>query len=119
MISTMLGVKVDRSESTELYEQVAAELRRAIADGEAGPGERLPPARDLAAVLGINTNTVLRALRQLRDEGLLEFRRGRGITVAGAPERGAVVAKTRDLLEFARKHGYRPDDLVEIIENLA
>ena len=78
MISTMLNVKVDRSESTELYEQAAAELRRAIADGEARPGERLPPARDLAAVLGINTNTVLRALRQLRDEGLLEFRRGRG-----------------------------------------
>jgi NAD(P)-dependent dehydrogenase (short-subunit alcohol dehydrogenase family) len=50
----MLGVKVDRSESTELYEQVAAELRRAIA---------------------------------LCDEGLLDFRRGRGITVAGEPER--------------------------------
>ncbi len=118
MISIMLGVKVDRSESTDLYEQVAAELRRAIADGEAKPGERLPPARDLAAVLGINTNTVLRALRRLRDEGLLEFRRGRGITVAGQPERGAVIAKARDLLDFARQQGYRTDDLVEIIENL-
>src|SRR5207253_2277823 len=114
--STMLGVKIDRDEPTELYEQVAAELRRAIADGEAGPGERLPPARDLAAVLDVNTNTVLRALRLLRDEGLLEFRRGRGITVAGSPERGAVVARARELVRFARQHGYRTDELVRIIE---
>src|ERR1700746_251924 len=102
MTSTMFHVKVNREEPTELHEQVAAEIRRAIADGEAKPGERLPPAKDLAAVLPVNTNTVLRALRVLRDEGLLEFRRGRGITVAGSPERGAVVARARELVEFAR-----------------
>jgi GntR family transcriptional regulator len=113
----MLKVKIDRQEPTELFEQVAAEIRRAIADGEAKPGERLPPARDLAAVLGVNTNTVLRSLRLLRDEGLLEFRRGRGITVAGSPERGAVVARARELVEFARAQGYRIDELVEIIEH--
>ena len=83
---------------TDLYEQVAGEIRRAIAEGEAKPGERLPPAKDLAAVLGVNTNTVLRALRVLRDEGLLEFRRGRGISVAGTPERGAVIARARELV---------------------
>jgi len=109
---------IDRAEPTELYVQVAAEIRRAIADGEAAPGERLPPARDLAAVLGVNANTVLRALRILRDEGLLEFRRGRGITVAGTPQRGAVVARARDLVRFARQQGYRLDELVEIIEGM-
>lgn len=114
----MLGVKIDRDERRELHEQVAAEIRRAIAEGEARPGERLPPARDLAAVLGVNRNTVLRALRALRDEGLLEFRRGRGITVAGSPERGAVVARARDLVEFARRQGYGPDELVRIIEDV-
>jgi len=113
-----MRVKIDRSEPTELHEQVAAELRRAIADGEAKPSERLPPARDLAAVLGVNTNTVLRALRQLRDEGLLEFRRGRGITVAGTPQHGAVVERTRELVQFARAHGYRVDELVKIIESV-
>ena len=59
-------------------DQVAAEIRRAIADGEAGAGERLPLAKDMAAVLGVNKNTVLRALRILRDEGLLDFQRGEG-----------------------------------------
>ena len=112
-------VKVDRNAPSQLYEQVAAEIRRAIAEGEARPGERLPPAKDLAAVLGVNTNTVLRALRELRDEGLLEFRRGRGISVAGTPERGAVVQRARELVEFARRQGYRTDELIAIIGAVA
>ena len=107
----MRNVKVDPSDPLNLHEQVAAEIRRAIADGQAKPGERLPPARDLAAELGVNTNTVLRALRVLRDEGLLEFRRGRGITVAGTPERGAVVARATELVKYARGQGYGLDEL--------
>jgi GntR family transcriptional regulator len=115
----MLRVKVDRDDDTRLHEQVAAEIRRAITEGEARAGERLPPARDLASVLGVNTNTVLRALRTLRDEGLLEFRRGRGITVSSSPDRGAVIAGARELVAFARQHGYRRDELIQIIENVA
>lgn len=92
--------------------------RRAIAEGEAKPGERLPPAKDLAAVLGVNTNTVLRSLRLLRDEGLLEFRRGRGISVAGTPERGAVIQRAKELVAFARQQGYRVDEIVQIIEEV-
>jgi GntR family transcriptional regulator len=109
---------VDPGDSTPLHEQVAAELRRAIAEGEASPGERLPPAMDLAAVLGVNRNTVLRAMRLLREEGLVEFRRGRGITVCGTPQRGAVLTRARELLAFARQHGYRRDDLIEILQDL-
>jgi GntR family transcriptional regulator len=118
MISTM-RVKIDGHDPTELHLQVAAEIRRAIADGEAKPGERLPPAKDLAAVLGVNTNTVLRALRDLRDEGLLEFRRGRGITVTGTPEQSALITQAKELISLARKHGYRVDELVRIIEDVA
>ena len=118
MTSTMLDVKLNRADPTDLYEQVASEIRREIADGEAKPGERLPPAKDLAAVLGVNTNTVLRALRILRDEGLLEFRRGRGVSVTGTPERGAVIARAKELVDFARTQGYRPDELARIIEDI-
>jgi GntR family transcriptional regulator len=115
----MLKVRVDRTESIPLHDQVAAEIRRAIAEGEAGPGERLPLAKDLAAVLGVNKNTVLRALHILRDEGLLDFQRGRGITVAGSAERGAVVHRIRDLIEYCRKQGYRRDEVIRIIEGLS
>jgi GntR family transcriptional regulator len=114
----MLYVKVDRAEDVALHDQVAAEIRRAIADGEAGPGDRLPPAKDLAAVLDVNTNTVLRALRLLRDEGLLEFRRGRGVTVAGTAERSAVLSRALELVEFARRNGYRREDVIDMIAGL-
>jgi Bacterial regulatory proteins, gntR family len=69
--STNPTLGIDHSSPVPLHEQVAAAIRRAIADGEVGPGERLPPARDLAAVLGVNANTVFRALRTLREEGLV------------------------------------------------
>ena len=116
--STLISVKVNKEDGTDLlYLQVAAQIRRAIADGEAKPGERLPPARDLATVLGVNTNTVLRSLRLLQDEGLLELRRRRGITVAGTPERGAVIQKVRELVEFARGQGYAVDELLAMIED--
>jgi GntR family transcriptional regulator len=86
--------------------------------GEAGPGERLPLAKDIAYVLGVNKNTVLRALRTLRDEGLLDFQRGRGITVAGTPQQGAVVKRVRELVEYCRAQGYQRDEVVQIIEGL-
>lgn len=114
----MLDVELDRRDPLPLYDQVCAQIRRAIADGEIGPGGRLPPAKDLAAVLNVNTNTVLRALRLLRDEGLLEFRRGRGVTVAGSARQGAVLARAREFVQFARRHGYDRDELIRIINSI-
>lgn len=115
----MWQIEVDRSDPTFLHDQVAADIRRAIADGEAKPGEKLPPARDLAAVLEVNTNTVLRALRILRDEGLLEFRRGGGIRVAGqADQRSLLLTKARELVQLARLEGFRRDELIRLIETI-
>jgi len=117
--STKPTVEIDPLSPVLLHEQVAAAIRRAIADGEIVAGERMPPARDLAAVLGVNANTVFRALRALRDEGIVEFRRGRGVTVTGlAPQRSAVMAKAREFVVLARRYGYRPDELADIIQQL-
>jgi GntR family transcriptional regulator len=119
MASTSSPIRrLDPADPTALHEQAAAQIRRAIAEGQAVPGERLPPARDLAAVLGVNRNTVLRALRLLREEGVVEFRRGRGITVAAAPQAAALLAAARDLLAQARRNGYHRDDLIRLIQTL-
>ena len=110
-----LAWQIDRNSSVLLHDQVAALIRRAIADGEKRSGERIPQAKDLAAVLGVNTNTVLRAFRILRDEGLLAFRRGREIVVCGTVEQGEVVTKVHELVEFAHHRGYRDDEIVALI----
>lgn len=109
----------DDGDARPVYLQVAAELRREIAEGVVKPGGRLPPARDMASVRGVNHNTMFRALRQLRDEGLLEFQRGRGVTVVGqAPGLSAVVEHCRELLGFSSRHGYQKDEVLEIIAGL-
>jgi GntR family transcriptional regulator len=114
----MLDVKIDRDAPTLLHDQVAAQIRRAIADGEAKPGERLPSARHLAAVMHVNTNTVLRAVRLLRDEGLLELRSGHGIRVTGTPQRGAVLTKVVELVQLGRENGYTRTELAQMIESV-
>jgi GntR family transcriptional regulator len=114
----MIRVKIDRDHPVALHDQAAAEIHRAIAEGEAGQGERLPLAKDIAAVLGVNKNTVLRAMHILRDEGLVEFGRGSGITVTGTTEKGAVLRQVRELLEFARYQGYQRENVIAIIESL-
>ena len=107
---------VDRNDPTLLHEQVAVELRRAIAEGEARPGDRIPQARDLAAVLGVDTNTVLRALRLLRDQGLLEVGRGRAIRVVGTPGRAEVIEAVGALIELGLRNGLRRSDLAGLVE---
>jgi GntR family transcriptional regulator len=119
MTSTSSPIRpLDPADRTALHEQAAAQIRRAIAEGQVAPGERLPPAGDLAAVLGVNRNTMLRALRLLREEGLLEFRRGRGITVTTTPQRTDLLVGARDLLAQARRSGYHRDDLIHLIQTL-
>ena len=111
---------LDLSDPRPLHEQIAEAVRRAIASGDVQPGDRLPPARDLASALGVNANTALRALRGLRDEGLLEFRRGRGVSVLRLLDPHEVLGdKVMDLLDEADRYGYGLDDVVGMVRELA
>ncbi|MFN2555771.1 MAG: GntR family transcriptional regulator [Nitriliruptorales bacterium] len=109
-------VRIDLAGGVPLYEQIAAQLRSAIARGEAPPGSRLPPARELAEVLGVNMHTVLRAYGQLRDEGLVELRRGRGVTVLESGGRASLVELARNLAREARRQGLSPREVQALVE---
>jgi GntR family transcriptional regulator len=111
----LLDVNLDREDRAPLHEQVAAEIRRSIAEGDAKPGDRLPPARHLAAVMEVNTNTVLRALRALRDEGLLEMAPRRGIKVVGTPQQSELRNRVAELVQLARQTGYTRGELVRMV----
>ncbi|MEU5160536.1 GntR family transcriptional regulator [Streptomyces sp. NPDC020875] len=109
--------RIDPQSSLSLSDQVAASVRRALADGSAAPGERLPAARDLARSLDINLHTVLRGYQKLRDEGLLELRRGRGAVISDRadPGRGRLVQRVHDLAAEARAIGLSDDELLTLI----
>lgn len=69
-------------------EFVAEQLRREIMLGLVTPGDSLPTERELTRQLRVGRSTVQRALTQLKNEGLIERRRGRsgGSIVRGAAE---------------------------------
>ncbi|MGC3955623.1 MAG: GntR family transcriptional regulator [Propionicimonas sp.] len=86
--------RIDFAGAEPLFRQLADQIRTAAASGELRAGERLPAARELADSLDISLHTVLHAYQELRDEGLLELRRGRGAVLTGAA--------TQDLSQLRR-----------------
>lgn len=102
-----------------LHERIAAAVRAAIAEGEVGVGDRLPATRDLAEQLDVNVNTVLRSYRRLRDEGLVELRRGRGATVAGDVDRAALTLLVDRVVAEATRTGVPLDELIALVEERA
>jgi GntR family transcriptional regulator len=73
--------RVDQASGVPIFDQLAASVRAELARGTLRAGDRLPSAREVAAALQVNIHTVLRAYQDLRDEGLVDLRRGRGAVV--------------------------------------
>ncbi|MCW2502889.1 MAG: putative GntR-family transcriptional regulator [Actinomycetia bacterium] len=109
--------RVDPTATAPLAGQIAAQVRGGLARGDLSAGERLPAARDLATALDVNMHTVLRAYAQLRDEGLIELRRGRGAVVRGHVEAGhaQLIELAREFVARAAQLGLTSDQIHAVI----
>lgn len=107
---------IDTASDEPLFAQIAARVRSAVSAGELTEGDRLPPARTLAESLDVNIHTVLHAYQDLRDEGIVDLRRGRGAVVRAHPEYVALAAPIAAVVEAARKEGVSPATTVALLQ---
>ncbi len=82
-----------------VYQQLVTYVKRCVASGEAADGELLPSRRELAALLGINPNTVQKAYGQLEEEGILQ-------TPRNAPSRLCVTKELQARVEEELSHAF-------------
>lgn len=109
--------RVDPSAESAIFTQIADNVRTEAAAGRLRSGDRLPSAREVAATLGVNVHTVLRAYQELRDEGLVELRRGRGAVMTDAVT--LLTAMNDDIRRLAAKAaqaGLQPQTLTALIQ---
>ena len=109
-------IRIDPSAEEPLFSQIAGAIRQQVAGGTLGVGNKLPPAKSLAEQLDVNLHTVLRAYQELRDEGLVELRRGRGATItAQASGVEALVDDVDALLAKGEQLGVPAEALVALL----
>lgn len=109
-------LRIDPASAVPLFEQLAASIRSDAGRGTLAPGDRLPAAREVAQSLEINVHTVLRAYQLLRDEGLVDLRRGRGAIVTDRVSHyGELGDAIPRLVDAARALGLGADTLTAMI----
>ncbi|SMG19144.1 GntR family transcriptional regulator [Agreia pratensis] len=93
---------VDAEGSAPPFEQLRARVLEQVASGELPAGFRLPPVRSLAEQLGLATNTVARAYKELEADGIVETH-GRNGTLVSAQGDAVHRAAQNAAAEYAAK----------------
>lgn len=96
----MIPIELDRESENPLFLQITSALRERILSGTLAEGHPLPPERDLAKRLGVNRSTVVKAYQELKADGFLEARVGRGTVVARTGPEAGVKPKREEPLDW-------------------
>lgn len=107
---------IDPRDRQPIYRQLAGQIRRAVGEGRLGPGDRLPAVRQLAQSLDINLHTVRQAYAELQREGLVDMRRGRGVTVVASGPMARVNELARQVVEEGRRLGLSEAQIIRTVE---
>ena len=103
------NLESDRNGTTA--EEVAERLRNMIHSGELSSGDKLPPERDLAKILGVSRPTLRAGIRSLSAVGILQSRQGAGTFVAAAEE--SPTLDSSPLRMLSALHGFTSDEMFE------
>lgn len=110
---------LDLDSDRPLFLQVADAIKQSLVRGEIGPGDPLPPGRELAASLEVSLETVQRAYRQLAEQGIATSRVGRGTRIASEVDTTSfsIEAEVRQLIDQARSVGIAKKQLLQIVRD--
>jgi GntR family transcriptional repressor for pyruvate dehydrogenase complex len=107
---------IDAAHRGTTAEEVISQLREMIHRGELRPGDRLPPERDLARILGVSRPTLRGGIRSLAAVGVLESRQGAGTFVVKSD--GPPALDSSPLRLMASLHGFTSAEMFEARQSL-
>jgi DNA-binding transcriptional regulator YhcF (GntR family) len=108
-------ISIDSNAPEPPYEQVREQVRAQVEAGELAPGTKLPTVRALAGDLGLATNTVARAYRELEGLGVIETRGRAGSVVTGAGVDRAAREAAHQFASLIRQLGLAEAEAVELV----
>ncbi len=117
----MLPFAIELRPGLPIYEQIVYAVKKAVARGTLGAGERFPSVRTISRELGVNPNTVQKAVGELTNQGVLDVRPGQGCFIGnGTPvTRTEAIRSVRPLVESlvieAHRAGLGERDLARVL----
>lgn len=78
---------IDARDSRPIYEQIVDQIKEQVMKGILKPGDQLPSVRQLASMLTVNANTVMKAYTELERQEVVETIRGKGVFIAMMPSK--------------------------------
>lgn len=115
---------IDSTNGIPIYEQIARQIKFAIANDSLKAGEHVPSVREMAALAAVNPNTVSRTYRELQLEGILTPIRGTGLAVT--PEAKQICRQVRQnlirerlgsVITEALQNQFTVEEILQLVES--